>query len=99
MGPGYPFNMSYTVNFEKATMDYDVARGPESVLRIFEEGKEPVTQAAASADGYVGEIRYFVEAVRSGNAPTVVTAQDGLSAIEVCEAEEMSIKLRQPMTV
>jgi hypothetical protein len=47
----------------------------------------------------VGEIRYFVEAVRSGKAPTVVTAQDGLSAIEVCEAEEMSIKLRQPMTV
>jgi len=99
MAPGFAFSMSYTVNFEKATMDYDSGRGPDSVLCICEEGKEPVTHAAAATDGYVGEIRYFVEAVKQGKAPTVVTAADGLAAIEVCEAEEMSIKLRQPMQV
>lgn len=99
MTQGFEFNMSYTANFEKATIDYDVARGPEAVLRIYEEGKEPVTRKASETDGYLGEIRYFVDAVRNNKAPTIVTAADGLAAIEVCEAEEMSIKLRQPMTV
>ena len=99
MTPGFAFNMSYTVNFEKATLDYDIARGPDAVLKICEEGKEPVTQKAAAEDGYVGEIRHFVESIQQGRAPTVVTAQDGLAAIEVCEAEEMSARLRQPMPV
>jgi predicted dehydrogenase len=99
MTPGFSFNMSYTVNFERGTLDYDVARGPDAVLKICEEGKEPVTQKAAATDGYVGEIQYFVDAVRQGRPPTVVTAKDGLAAIEVCEAEEMSVKLRQPMPV
>lgn len=99
MTPGFSFNMSYTVNFERGTLDYDVARGPEAVLKICEEGKEPITEKAAATDGYVGEIQYFVDAVRQGKPPTVVTAKDGLAAIEVCEAEEMSVKLRQPMPV
>ncbi len=99
MTPGFSFNMSYTVNFERGTLDYDVARGPDAVLKICEEGKEPITQKAAAMDGYVGEIQYFVEAIRQGKPPTVVTAKDGLAAIEVCEAEEMSVKLRQPMPV
>lgn len=99
MTPGFDFNMSYTVNFEKATMDYDVARGPDAVLKICEEGKSPVTHKATDTDGYLGEIRYFVDCVKEGKPPSVVTAADGLSAIEVCEAEEMSIRLRQPMVV
>lgn len=99
MTPGFSFNMSYTVNFERGTLDYDVARGPDAVLIICEEGKAPVTQKAAATDGYVGEIQYFVDAVRQGKPPTIVTAKDGLAAIEVCEAEEMSVKLRQPMPV
>jgi predicted dehydrogenase len=99
MTPGFSFNMSYTVNFERGTLDYDVARGPDAVLIICEEGKEPVTEKAAATDGYVGEIQYFVDAVRQGRPPTVVTAKDGLAAIEVCEAEEMSVKLHQPMPV
>lgn len=99
MTPGFDFNMSYTVNFEKATMDYDVARGPEAVLKIYEEGKDPAIHKASESDGYLGEIRYFVDCVKEGKAPSLVTAADGLAAIEVCEAEEMSIRLHQPMTV
>jgi hypothetical protein len=29
----------------------------------------------------------------------VVTAQDGLSAVEICEAEEKSVHLRQPVVL
>jgi len=91
MAPGFGFNMSYTANFERATIDYDVARAPGEVLKVFETDKDPQVIAADPVDGYVGEIQYLVDAIQSGNAPERVTAKDGLTSIEICEAEEESI--------
>jgi predicted dehydrogenase len=31
-------------------------------------------------------------AIQTGKAPKVVTAQDGLSAVEICEAEAKSVR-------
>ena len=94
MTAGHGFNMAYTVNFERATVDYDSGRGTEA-LKVFEEGQAPRVVACAGPDGYVGELRYMVERILAGSPPTVVTAQDGLSAVEICEAEEQSIKTGQ----
>src|SRR5207249_4482486 len=81
MSPGFGFNMSYTVNFENATADYDLARGQEA-LKLSEEGQSPriVAMAADPPDGYVGELRHFVECILNGRAPSVVTARDGLAS-------------------
>jgi predicted dehydrogenase len=94
MTPGFGFNMAYTVNFEKATADYDIARGADA-LRLFESGKPAQTITCEPADGYIGELRHIVEAIQSGQQPTVVTAQEGVSAVEICEAEERSIQTGQ----
>jgi predicted dehydrogenase len=59
---------------------------------VTEQGKAPRVIKPAAGDGYSGEIRYMLEAVRSGKAPKIVTAQDGLSAVEICEAEAKSVK-------
>ncbi|HXG47552.1 MAG TPA: Gfo/Idh/MocA family oxidoreductase [Methylomirabilota bacterium] len=91
MTPGFGFNMSYTVNFERATADYDSARGPEA-LRLCEAGAAPRTVACDGSDGYIGELRHFVEAIRTGRPPTVVTPADGLASIELCAAEEQSVQ-------
>lgn len=85
------FNMAYTLLCERATLDYDLARGAEA-LRITEQGKEPRTLKCEGADGYSGEIRYMLEAIQSGKAPKVVTARDGLGAVQICEAEAKSVK-------
>jgi predicted dehydrogenase len=86
------FNMSYSLICERATLDFDLTRGAEA-LRIVEAGKKkPRFVKCAGPDGYAGEISHMLEAIRSGKAPTVVTAKDGLSAIEVCEAEAKSVK-------
>ena len=85
------FNMSYTVMFERATLDFDSARGAEA-LQLMEEGKPARTVKPDGVDGYVEELRHLIAAIQSGQLPTVVTAQDGLSAVEICEAEEESIK-------
>jgi predicted dehydrogenase len=92
MTDGFGFNMAYTINFEKGTLDYDLSRGAEA-MRIYREGKPPETVKPGRVDGYVLELQHMINAIRSGTPPSVVTAQDGLSAVEICEAEERSIKL------
>ncbi len=84
------FNMAYTLYCEGATIDYDLARG-ENALQIAEEGKEPRFIPVAG-DGYNEEVAYVIECALQGKRPEIVTAQDGLSALEICEAEEKSIR-------
>jgi predicted dehydrogenase len=100
MTPGFGFNMSYTVNFERATADYDISRSKEA-LKVSDVGQPPrvVTVATDPSDGYVGELRHFVECILNGRAPSVVTAADGLASIEICEAEERSVNTRQIVTL
>ena len=94
MTEGFGFNMSYTVIFENATADYDLARGADA-LKLFEKGNEPQTLRPGGKDGYVGELQYMLECIRSGRPPSIVTAQEGVSAVEICEAEERSVKTGQ----
>jgi predicted dehydrogenase len=91
MTPGYGFNMSYTVNFERATVDYDLARDDES-LKIFKENEEPQTLKLDAPDGYVGQIAHLLEAIETGQPPTRVTTEDGLRSVELCEAAGRAIE-------
>jgi len=94
MSEGFGFNMSYTAIFEKATADYDCSRGKEA-LKLYQPGKAPATITFGDEDGYVGELRHAIESILNGKAPSIVTAKDGVRAIEICEAEEKSVYSRQ----
>jgi predicted dehydrogenase len=91
MTEGFGFNMAFTVNFERATVDFDSARGADA-MRLIVEGVPPATLKPDGGDGYIGELKHFIECVRSGHAPSVVTAADGANAVAICEAEEKSVK-------
>jgi predicted dehydrogenase len=88
------FNMAYTLFCEQATIDFDLARGADA-LRVSETGKDPRVVDAGEGDGYSKEIDYVIECVAGGVKPSVVTAIDGLTALEICEAEEQSIRSGQ----
>ena len=90
MTEGFGFQMSYTAIFERATVDYDIARGADA-LKLFEKCKDPRTLRLSREDGYRGELKYMLQCVRSGKPPSTVTPQDGVSAVEICEAEERSV--------
>ncbi len=90
------FNMAYTLHCERATLDFDLARGTE-VLRVTEFGQPPRTVPCDGPDGYSAEISYLLECVDRGRPPRMVTGQDGLTALEICEAEEQSIRTGQPV--
>lgn len=94
MSEGFPFTMAYTVNFEQATADFDISRGADA-LKLYEDGKPPTTIPLGDSDGYIGELRHLVESIQNGLRPTIVTAQDGASAVEICEAEERSAQTGQ----
>jgi predicted dehydrogenase len=98
MGPGFGFSMAYTVNCEQATLDYDLARA-ERALLVFEPGREPQVIPCSGDDGYVGELRYFVTCVASGEKPSRVTIDDALNAVRICEAEEGSVHSGSPVAV
>ena len=85
------FNMSFTLHCERATIDFDLSRGSEA-LRLQGAGKKLRTIKLKNADGYGEEIRYFVDCVARGEKPVVMTAQDGLAALEICAAEEKSVR-------
>jgi predicted dehydrogenase len=91
MAEGFGFSMGYTAVFEEATADYDIARGKRP-LKLFEKGKAPRTIRCPGQDGYVQELRYMIESIQNGTPPTLVTAEDGVSSVEICEAEERSIR-------
>jgi predicted dehydrogenase len=91
MAEGFGFKMEYTVNFENATADYDSARGPDA-LKLYEQGRKSCVIQCPGANGYEQELRHMIQSIQKGTPPTIVTAADGLRAVEICEAEETSIK-------
>lgn len=98
MATGHGFNMAYTVVFERATADYDLARGADA-LKVFEAGRGGRVVPPEPGDGYLGELDYMAECIERGRAPRRVTAEDGVSAVEICEAEEESIRTGRPVAL
>jgi predicted dehydrogenase len=85
------FNMAFTLHCERATVDFDFARGA-AALQISSPGKKTRTVKLAAGDGYAAELKYFMDCLALGKKPTIVSAQDGLTALEICEAEEKSVR-------
>lgn len=98
MHQGHGFKMAYHATFEAATADYDSTRGA-GALRVFVKGQGATPVTCAEEDGYVGELRHFIDSIESGKAPTVVTGEDGMMAVRLCEAEEASIRTGQIVAI
>lgn len=96
MADGFGFSMRYTINFEKATADYDLAR-PDTLM-VSQNGKAEAIKCAAET-GYEAELRYFHECVTNKKKPSVVTAADGVEGLRICEAELRSIETGQVVKV
>jgi predicted dehydrogenase len=90
MAPGFGFSMGYTVNFERATVDYDMARGPEG-LKVFEGGNARVV-TCPGPDGYVREVEHVLSQIQAGARAAVIAPEEGLHAVQICEAEERSVR-------
>ena len=85
------FNMTYTVHCERATVDFDLSRG-EDALQVTRFGQPTTSLPLGCSDGYGEEISYMLDCVANQRRPEVVTPRDGVAALEICEAEEQSVR-------
>lgn len=96
MQKGYPFTMHYTVNFERATMVFDLnAADP---LVVYQDGQAtPIS--IEKVMGYSIEIEYFMKCVAAKQQPTTVTLRDAAEAVRIVEAEVQSVRSGQSVTL
>jgi predicted dehydrogenase len=87
----FAFSMRYTVNFEKATADFDLAR--EHPLALHAGGK--TEHIDFTGDGYQAELAYFVDCVAKNKRPEIVTVHDAVESLRLIEAEQQSIETGQ----
>lgn len=85
------FNMAFTLHCEQATLDFDFARGA-AAMQISAVGKKTRIVKLAAGDGYAAELKYFIDCLSCGKKTSVVSAEAGLTALEICEAEEKSVR-------
>jgi len=97
MDDGYGFNMSYMVNFENATADFDFSRGDDPL--VVSSGGEKQVITCDGSDGYEGELAYFAECITAGTPPTIVTAEQAAESIRIVEAEVASIETGAPVSL
>jgi predicted dehydrogenase len=93
MADGFPFSAKYIVNFERATADFDSSRADKTLL-LFGEGKSETIEVSKT-DGFIGELSYFVECVKTHTKPDRVTADDAVMGLSIIEAEKKSIETGQ----
>jgi predicted dehydrogenase len=89
LADGWEFDASYTVNFQTATADYQRVRKP--ALKLCHKGKCQAVELS-EPDGFVGELAYFLDCVKSQRKPQRVTVDDAVNCLEMIEAEKESIE-------
>jgi len=90
LAPGFGFTQGFCVVLEKATVEMDARSGKPLTIHTL-KGKT-LTPRLPKDDGYVAELKHFVDCVAKGAGSDVVTARDARNALVVCLAEERSVK-------
>ncbi|MEM8737928.1 MAG: Gfo/Idh/MocA family oxidoreductase [Planctomycetota bacterium] len=91
MAEGFGFSMRYTVNFEHATADFDLARGDHSVHLHRDGQTTEVDLPGAGSMGYDHELAYFLEQVRLGEQADRVTLRDAAESLKLIQQELAAI--------
>ncbi len=98
--PNFPFEMSFTAKFEKATVDFNSKNSPSLVIYEY-SGKveKPVFQKIKAngmegniedLGGYFYELRYFVDHIIHNKPFQVVTPEDAKNSLEIVLKEKES---------
>lgn len=96
MAPGFGFRMRYTVAFEHATADFDIARAG-SPLELCRDGKREAV-ALPTGTGYDGQVRHLLDAisVQASNDSLSANMNQALEVARILEAERASLSSARP---
>ncbi|MEL7087964.1 MAG: gfo/Idh/MocA family oxidoreductase, partial [Planctomycetota bacterium] len=88
------FSMRYTVIFERATADFDLARGAKP-LHLHHDGQTTEVELDAGM-GYDHELAYFLDCVRRGEKAERVPLADAAESVKLIERELASLNQNAP---
>ena len=98
---GYPFTMGLWVTGARGSVEFAFRAGGvqvdsrdagESRITLFEPDLVPRDIPSPGGDGYLNEITYFVECVRSGHAPLDGSVEQGRLAVAMALAARRSLE-------
>jgi len=93
--PGFGFSMSFRVVMEKATL----CTTPDCRLMLHPVKGRSVEVKGAAHNGYQGELKHFVECIRTGKASAVVSPRDACQSVQLVEAEMKSARTGKAVAV
>ena len=88
-GPAYPFSMSAFFQFEEATLAYGV--DAEAPLAVYHKDGRREVPALKQGQGYVWEMRYFLECLTEGRTPQLCPPEESRDAIAMALAARDSV--------
>jgi predicted dehydrogenase len=96
----YPFTAGLKLVCEKGVIEYHFRAGgasfeqgrPVSYLLLHEDGNPSQPIPFDAGDGYYNELAYFMECVKNGTPPGIVTPQDARLAVQTALACRQSLE-------
>ena len=89
MPDAFPFEMRYTVVFEKGCLLYSTSNSPALMEVTADKQIHPEIK---QTDGYHEEIAYLVRCIENNELPAVVTPESAAYSIALAEAEIKSVE-------
>jgi predicted dehydrogenase len=93
--PSAGFQMKCTINFQSATLDFDLSRDPQLILHHADESTPIET---SSLTGFDCEIRWIIDQITS-NTHSTKPIQDAVAVSQILRAEQQSMSSNQPVSV
>lgn len=103
----FPFQMSFRLSCEKGCIDFrfetetqvDKRDQANTRLVIYKNGKEPEFPSKPIDDGYLAEIKYFVDCLKQGCQPEIATLEEAREVIKIVLAAKHSLETGSIVTM
>ena len=93
----YPFQMYVNVRCDKATIEWDMAKG--SALRVYTGGRDLEEIPVSATTGWHMEIDYMLTCIERKKKPKIVTPESSALSIKLAESERKSIEERRAVPI
>jgi predicted dehydrogenase len=97
--PGRPFVHGYEIYMERATLIFDSASCPLTVLTDDGQAEQPKLAAGDPVTAFTAELQSAVNGVLAGRAPDLLAGQLARDALVLCHKECQSVKCGQVVDV
>jgi predicted dehydrogenase len=95
--PGFPFDMSFTARFEKATVVFNPAL--TKPFAVYKSNNTTEYPDILKSDGWNEEIKYFVDCIIDNKPVKISTPAESRLAVKLALAEEKSVKTNKEVTI